>query len=86
MKTENKTSRRTVLCAGAAAVAAAGVGVATRASAQEKIEKSLVMYQDKPKDGQECDKCLHFQPPNACAIVAGPIIPTGWCGAFAPKA
>ena len=84
MKNDNvKTSRRAMLCAGAAAVAA--VGVASRASAQQKIDKSLVLYQEKPKDGQECDKCLHFQPPNACAIVAGTIIPTGWCGAFAPK-
>ena len=80
---EIKTSRRTVLCAGAAAVAA--VGVAGRAVAQEKIDKSIVMYQDKPHDGQECDKCLQFQPPNSCTIVAGVISPTGWCGAFAPK-
>ncbi len=78
------TSRRTVLCMGAAAVAA--VGVATRASAQEKIDKAMVLYQDKPKEDQQCSKCLHFQPPNACAIVAGTISPTGWCGAFAPKA
>ena len=83
MKNNIMTSRRTVLCAGAAAVAAAGV--ATGAAAQQKIEKSMVMYQDKPKEGQECDKCLHFQAPSSCAIVAGTINPTGWCGAFAPK-
>jgi hypothetical protein len=84
MNKEIKASRRTILCIGGAAVAAAGV--ATRAVAQQKIEKSLVLYQDKPKEGQECDKCLHFQAPNSCDIVAGTISPTGWCGAFAPKA
>ena len=80
---EMKASRRTVLCAGAAVVAAAGI--AKTAVAQEKIDKSIVMYQDKPHEGQECDKCLQFQPPNSCSIVAGVISPTGWCGAFAPK-
>ncbi len=80
---EIKTSRRTVLCAGAAAVAA--VGIAGRAVAQEKIDKSIVMYQDKPHEGQQCDKCLQFVAPNSCTIVAGVISPTGWCGAFAPK-
>ena len=72
-----------MLCAGAAAVAA-WASPAARA-AQQKIEKSMVLYQDKPHEGQECDKCLQFQPPNACTIVAGEISPTGWCGAFAPK-
>jgi hypothetical protein len=83
MTKEIKTSRRTILCAGAAAVAAAGI--TTRATAQQKIEKSMVLYQDKPHEGQECDKCLQFLPPNACTLVAGEISPTGWCGAFAPK-
>lgn len=83
-KEEIKTSRRTILCAGAAAVAS--VGVATRAVAQQKIDKSLVLYQDHPHEDQQCSKCLHFEPPSSCAIVAGPIVPTGWCGAFAPKA
>lgn len=84
INSEVKTSRRTILLAGAAAVAA--VGVAARASAQQKIDKSLVLYQQTPKDDQQCSKCLHFQAPNACAIVAGDISPSGWCGAYAPKA
>ncbi|TDH63336.1 hypothetical protein E2C06_07340 [Dankookia rubra] len=45
----------------------------------------MVMYQDKPKDGQKCGGCLHFQPPNACAIVAGNISPEGWCAVWAAK-
>jgi hypothetical protein len=83
--TEDKTvnvSRRTVLQAGVSVLAA---GVAGRAVAQDKIAPEMVMYQDQPKDGQECDQCLHFEPPHACKIVAGEISPKGWCGVFAPK-
>jgi hypothetical protein len=77
-----KTSRRTILQAGVAILAA---GAATQAHAQQKIDKALVMYQEKPKGAQQCDNCLHWQAPNACAIVNGPILATAWCGAYAPK-
>lgn len=56
-----------------------------RAQAQQKIDQKLVQYQDQPKDGNECDKCVNWQPPNACKIVTGNINPHGWCVAFAPK-
>ena len=75
-------SRRSVLKVGVAVLA---TSAAPGAKAQQKIEKSMVMYQEKPKGDQQCDKCLHWQPPGSCAIVAGPIIATGWCGVFAPK-
>ncbi|HYZ33216.1 MAG TPA: high-potential iron-sulfur protein [Crenalkalicoccus sp.] len=75
-------SRRTLLQAG---LTVAAGGAAARATAQQKLAKELIMYQDQPKDGQQCSNCQHWQPPNACAIVAGEISPNGWCGAFAPK-
>ena len=79
-----KASRRNILRAGAAIVAASVV--VKHASAEDKIEKSLVGYQDRPNaNGQHCSICANFQPPAACAIVAGVIDPNGWCGAFAPK-
>jgi hypothetical protein len=59
---------------------------ASQAQAQQKLAKNLIMYQDTPKGDQRCDNCTHWQPPNACAIVEGPIAPAGWCGAWAPKA
>lgn len=81
-----KASRRGLLMAGAAIVAAGAVVRQAAADDQQKIEKSLVGYQDKPNaNGQKCSTCANFQPPNACAIVAGTISPNGWCGAFAPK-
>lgn len=81
-------ARRGVLQTGLAAVvgvAALGVG-ARQVAAQQKLAKAMIQYQDGPKDGLRCDACLHWQPPNACAIVEGSINPAGWCGAYAPKA
>ncbi|MDO9707465.1 high-potential iron-sulfur protein [Paracraurococcus lichenis] len=75
--------RRAVLqAAGLAALAPVAV---TRARAQDKLQPAMVMYQGNPKDGQQCSGCLHFQPPNACAIVAGNISPSGWCAVWAKK-
>jgi hypothetical protein len=81
--TVNK-SRRGVMKAGLM-LATAGAAVAGTARAQDqKIEQSLVQYQQTPKDGAECDKCVNWLPPNACKIVAGTINPKGWCVAYAP--
>ena len=44
-----------------------------------------VQYQDTPKKGQDCEKCLQFTPPDGCKLVAGKINPKGWCLLFAPK-
>ena len=85
MTSDNKTwkPRRSVLqAAGLAALAPIAI---RPAKAQDKLQGSMVMYQDKPKDGQKCGGCLHFQTPNACAIVAGTISPEGWCAVWAAK-
>ena len=82
---EPKT-RRGILRAGLT-IAAGTTLAATTARAQdaEKIAQELVQYQLQPKDGAKCSLCAQWQPPNACAIVAGKISPEGWCVAFAPK-
>ena len=82
----HEASRRGVLQAGISIVAGAAITERARAQDQpQKIAKSLVMYQEQPKDGQHCSICAQFLPPNACKIVAGEINPNGWCAAFAPK-
>jgi len=68
-----------------AALAAPLLADSAIAMAQQKLPKALVQYQDSPKNNQKCLICVHFQPPDACAIVEGPISPEGWCAAFAPK-
>ena len=82
-------SRRVLLKSGAAALA--GACVARAALAQAKAPKQAMQYQDQPKNGQECDQCMHWIPgPNpgaqgSCKVVEGPINPKGWCAAFVKK-
>ena len=84
MINETTTSRRCFVRTGLGLVAA-GTAMATTARAQEKVAQNLVQYQNTPKDGNECDKCVNWVAPNACKIVAGDINPKGWCVAFGPK-
>jgi len=85
-------SRRTTL---RAAIALVSVGAAGRALAQQapapqpapaqKVAQKTVQYQTFPKNGQSCNKCVNFEPPASCKLVAGTISPAGWCLLFAPK-
>ena len=80
--------RRTALrsFAGLGLGAAAAMVAPKRSIAQDqKIAKETVQYQDGPKDGLVCAKCVNWVAPNACTIVAGNINPQGWCVAYAPK-
>ena len=87
MQNGKRASRRDVLRTGAMTVAGiAGVAAARGARAEdEKIAQELVQYQNTPKDGQECDMCAQWVPPNDCKIVAGNVNPKGYCVAYAPK-
>ena len=79
-------SRRVVLAGGIAAVAGvAGAVTIRKARADDKLEQTVVQYQEGPNDGKKCDDCVNWVAPNACKIVAGTINPNGWCVAFAPK-
>ncbi len=81
---DKRASLRGLVGAGLGAVAA--YAAPRRASAQDqKLAQNLVQYQEQPKDGAECDKCVNWVAPNACKIVAGTINPKGWCVAYAPK-
>ena len=83
------SSRREALKLGA--VALAGACVTVRAAAQAKASKQAMQYQDQPKNGQQCDQCMHWIPgpkPDAqgqCKVVDGPISPKGYCVAFVKK-
>lgn len=87
MDRDTTTTRRCMMraslgiLAGTAAVAASGAAIAQ----DQKIAKNLVQYQDGPKDGLECDKCVNWVAPDGCKIVEGKINPKGWCVAYAPK-
>jgi len=55
-----------------------------------KLAKADVQYQDRPRDGRDCDDCIHFVPgakgtPSSCKVVEGQVSPHGYCLAFTPK-
>lgn len=75
---------RRVVLQGALAAAIVG-GAAAAARAQTKAKQSLVQYQENPRGDQQCDNCLHWEPPDACKVVEGKINPKGWCALYLPK-
>ena len=78
-----RLSRRALLGGG---IGAGGILGATPnlATAQPKISKVAVNYQDHPDGDKRCDKCIQFQPPDACKVVDGSISPQGSCRIFMP--
>jgi hypothetical protein len=76
-----RLSRRSLL---RSTLGATGVLAATLnpALAQPKISKVAVNYQDHPDGDKRCDKCVQFQPPDACKVVEGTISPQGSCRIF----
>ena len=81
-----RLSRRALLKAAVGVASAATLGGINIAQAQAKMAPNLVMYQDTPKDGHQCDGCVQFKSPDSCLVVEGKISPKGWCAAWAPKA
>ena len=80
-----RISRRAALTGTALALGTAAVAAVSQAMAQVKISQAVANYQNTPKGDQRCDRCVNFQPPNACKFVQGDIRPSGWCQLFAPK-
>ncbi len=93
-ETEN-VSRRQVLkgiaiTAGVVAVGAmAGVNPIGAAHAAGKCPgttpKAALQYQPHPKGKDHCSVCANFIAPHCCKVVAGSVVPDGYCLAFAPK-
>jgi hypothetical protein len=82
--TTNGAVGRRVVLRGAVALAVLA-GATGTVDAQKKAAQKMVQYQQKPKGTQECDECLHFEPPQSCKLVEGTINPKGWCSLFAAK-
>jgi hypothetical protein len=80
-----RISRRVLLTGTALALGTAAVAAVSQAMAQVKISQAVANYQNTPKGDQRCDRCINFQPPNACKFVQGDISPSGWCQLFTPK-
>jgi hypothetical protein len=54
--------------------------------AQAKMAQANVSYQAEPKDGKQCSQCNFYIDPNACKVVDGDIVPTGYCKLWNKKA
>jgi len=80
-----RISRRVLLTGTALALGTAAVAAVSQAMAQVKISQAVANYQNTPKGDQRCDRCINFQPPNACKFVEGHISPNGWCQLFVKK-
>jgi hypothetical protein len=80
-------SRRGALRRGALAIGGGSLLAAALASPAWafKVPQSQAGYKNSPNGGNECDRCLQFQPPSACKIVEGAVSPSGSCNFFAPK-
>ena len=56
-----------------------------------KLAKADVQYQDRPRDGRDCDDCIQFVPDptrktvGSCKVVEGEVSAHGYCLAFTPK-
>jgi hypothetical protein len=59
--------------------------IADTAIASPKLSQQAVAYQTHPAGDKRCDRCVQFQPPNACKIVDGTINPEGYCKFFIPR-
>jgi hypothetical protein len=89
MNDNRKLSRRSLLTQAAVLAGAAltaSVVPSERASAQQKVSKEAMKYQDKPNGDQRCDNCLQFVAPGSCKVVDGVISPKGYCIAWVKKA
>jgi hypothetical protein len=89
MNDEYKLSRRSLLrrVAGLTGVSLAGAVIPIElASAQQKVAKEAMKYQDKPNGDMRCDNCMQFVAPSSCKVVDGTISPNGYCIAWVKKA
>lgn len=51
-----------------------------------KMSQESVAHQRQPRDGQQCDGCLHFlAASNTCQVVEGAISPHNWSNMWTPR-
>ncbi len=67
---------------GAAAGLAPRAFAAAPAEPKAKLSRQDALYQDDPKDMQNCAMCTLFLPPSGCKVVEGTVSPNGWCRLF----
>lgn len=92
-KEQIRLDRRAILGKGSALVALfATIPIVLWGKAAEaaKADKSVLHYQDQPKNGKDCANCWAYvagQNPGegTCKAVEGLVSANGWCMAYSPK-
>jgi hypothetical protein len=84
-RNENSNACRRSLLKSMAALAGIAVLPTSKKAFAQKAPQAAVQYQDKPKGDQQCDNCVHWEPPGSCKVVEGSISPKGWCAIWAKK-
>lgn len=83
-----RRSRRGLLKAAAALVAALGLDAAAQdakpKAVLKKYSKERVGYRDEPYLGRTCAKCVLYAGDGNCAIVDGQVSADGWCTQWTP--
>ena len=85
------TTRRTIILGAAGLPVLGAMALATPAAAAGTTPQAAVKYQTHPNGANQCSKCNYFIPGASatasghCKVVAGDILPNGWCQLFAAK-
>jgi hypothetical protein len=84
MTGSNRSRRRLLRSAllGATAALTPAAFAAAPAEPTAKLSRQEALYQDDPKDMQNCAMCTLFLPPGGCKVVEGTVSPNGWCRLF----
>lgn len=83
---KDPTRRHVLKGTTALVVGVAAATIADKALAKKpKRTQADVAYQDFPKNGERCDKCEPFIPPNQCRTVEGTVTAQGWCKIYVAK-
>ncbi len=91
MSENDAKTRRTLLAAAAALPGLALLAAGSGARAAGTVPQASAKYQTHPNGAAQCSKCNYFLPgANAtaagqCKVVAGSILPNGWCQLYAAK-
>jgi len=81
-----RLSRRDfIFVAAAGGTAIAGGALASSPAAAAKMSPQAMSYRPTPNGNQRCDNCANWQPPAACKLVDGQVVPSGWCILYRPK-
>ena len=89
-ETANPATRRTIIL-GAAMLTGLPLLATPKRAVAAGVPQAAAKYQTMPKGAFQCSTCTYYVPgasataAGTCKVVAGAILPTGWCQLYAKK-